>query len=113
MTSAYILKILIVAVLAVMIEVLWHKRTGWKTYLGYFVISVISFIVLTFFIEQTEAYGWMDGALLGFFAWLGFGFPKDIASYLWDGRNVKITLINTASGLITFIIAGAILTAWV
>lgn len=137
MTSTYALQIAVTAIVAMIIGSLWYspilfgkqwiklmgwtdtdiqtaKNKGgmWKTYLGQFIVSAISFIVLSFFIQQTDAYGWMDGALLGFFAWLGFVMPKDAASLMWEGRSMKLTLITTGASLVTFIVAGAILTSW-
>ena len=137
MTYTYMLQILTTAIVSMVIGYLWYspylfgnqwvklmgwgeadiqdaKNKGgmWKPFLGQFVVSIISFVVLSFFIKQTEAYGWMDGALLGAFAWLGFVMPKDAASLMWEGKNFKLILIGTGASLVTFVVAGAILTSW-
>ncbi|MDP3962716.1 MAG: DUF1761 domain-containing protein [bacterium] len=112
MTNDYILQILAVAVVAMIVGSILAKPRSWKHGVGQFIVIVISLVALSFFILQTGAYGWMDGALLGFFAWLGFIFPRDMVSLISEGRETKLVFIGTGAGLVTFAISGAILAAW-
>ena len=49
-------------------------------------------------------------ALMGaFFTWLGFYIPQDLNLLAWEGKSMKLFLINTTYHLLGLIIAGQIL----
>lgn len=52
------------------------------------------------------------GLQSGFWIWLGFIATSQINSVIWDGRPVKLYLINVGYYLVSYVAMGAILAVW-
>jgi len=69
--------------------------------------------VLAHFVDYAEAATAMDGIILGFWVWIGFLATTQIGSVLWEGKPVKLYLINTLHYLVALAVMATILAVWV
>lgn len=104
----------------------WVAEMGWseeemkkgkeksmnKAYTLTIIASLVSAFVLGQIIVQTGTLGALDGAMVGFWAWLGFGVPLFLSNVLWEGKSWKMFQINAGYQVITWVIMGAVLGAW-
>jgi Protein of unknown function (DUF1761) len=56
--------------------------------------------------------GIMLGIQTGFWIWLGFIATSQINSVIWDGRPVKLYLINVGYYLVSYVVVATILAVW-
>jgi Protein of unknown function (DUF1761) len=77
-----------------------------------FVGSLILSFVLWHEIMWSGAAGWAAGAFLGFLNWLGFIAAPNFAQGIYEGRHIKLFLINTGYWLVGMLITGALLAVW-
>ena len=56
--------------------------------------------------------GWLNGVGVGALFWLGFVATVLMGTVLWEGKSVKLYLINSIYQLINLIIMGIILSIW-
>jgi len=105
---------------------IWIKEMGWteeeikkgknqnmnKAYILTIIASLVSAFVLGQIISGTSTVGAWDGAMIGFWAWLGFGVPLFLSNVLWEGKSWKMFQINAGYQLVTWVLMGAILGAW-
>jgi hypothetical protein len=56
--------------------------------------------------------GVVAGLQSGFWIWLGFIATSQINSVIWDGRPVKLYLINVGYYLVSYLAMGSILAVW-
>lgn len=106
---------------------IWIKEMGWteeeikkgkeqnmnKAYALTILGSIFSAFVLGQIIAGTNTVGAWDGAIVGFWAWLGFAIPLFLSNVLWEGKSWKMFRINAGYQLVTWFIMGAILGMWV
>ena len=52
--------------------------------------------------------GWQ----LAFWSWLGLMAPVSFASYLWEGKPLKLVLLYAGNNLVTVLVMVAILASW-
>ncbi len=105
----------------------WAKEMGWseadmeakkkegnmgKSYGMMTVGSLVSAYVLAQFIAGTASAGAWDGAMVGFWAWLGFAAPIMLSAVLWEGKSWKLYQLNVGYQLVTWLVMGAILGMW-
>lgn len=83
-----------------------------KLYIIQFILTLITFIVLGFFIRATDTYSATGGAFIGLIAWFGFIATTAIGGMLWENKPFKLILINIVGALLNFVIGGAIIGAW-
>jgi hypothetical protein len=83
-----------------------------KFYVIQLIITFITFCVLGFAMSTTAVSGTSDGALIGILAWLGFIFPMNISSLMWERRPFKLVLISSIQMLLVLVVGGAIIGAW-
>ena len=81
-------------------------------YILNFISTLILSYVLALFISASQAVTIMQGAIVGFFVWIGFMATLMLNSVLWEGKPVKLYILNIAYHLITVIIMSVILTVW-
>jgi len=81
-------------------------------YLSAVICGLLTSWVMALLIAHTHHSGWMNGAHLGAFAWLGFAAPTSYATYLFSIRPKALWLIDSSFNLVSFVLAGAILGAW-
>jgi hypothetical protein len=74
-----------------------------------FVGALVQAYVLAQLVHLVGALDITSGAIVGFFAWLGFVGPVMLSSVLFEGRPVKLYFINAGYQLVNMIIMGVIL----
>lgn len=84
-----------------------------KGYLGMTAGSLVSAFVLAHFVNFAAAYTPLDGALVGFWLWLGTVVPALLGDVLFTGQPLKLYLIKVGHLLAGMAAAGAILAVWV
>mgnify|MGYP001611288200 CR=1 FL=1 len=89
------------------------KKGMGKIYALAFLTTLIMSYVLAHFVDYVEAKTIADGIVLGFWVWIGFLATTQIGSVLWEGKPVKLYLINTLHYLVSLAVNGAILAVWV
>jgi hypothetical protein len=76
------------------------------------VASLVMAYVLARFIGHYGAVTLLDGAIVGFMAWLGFAATITIGSFAYEQRPLKLFLINAGYLLIAMVVMGAIIAVW-
>jgi len=82
------------------------------TYVAATVVSLIGAYVLAVIVDGLGAATPVDGAIVGFLAWLGFIATTSYGSVLWEGRPTTYWGINAGSALVGFVVMGAIIGYW-
>ncbi len=77
-----------------------------------FLATLVWAYVLAQFLKIGGAATVKDALQIGFWIWLGFGVTTSLNSVLWEGRPVKLYLINVVHGLVSILITSAILVSW-
>lgn len=89
------------------------KMSATAAYIGMFVLSLLMAYVLAHGIIFGNAYLNMSGAVGGmmgaFWYWLGFAVPLTSGSYLWEGKSIKLWVLNAGYYLVSLLVMGAIL----
>ena len=89
-----------------------RKGTG-KTYAVAFISTLLMSYILAHFVRYTQAATIADGITAGVWLWLGFIATVQLSMVLWEGKPVKLYLINIAYYLVALSVMGAILAVWV
>ncbi len=89
------------------------KKGMGKTYVLAFASTLIMSYILAHFVDYTQAATFVDGAIAGIWLWLGFIATVQIGSVLWEGKPVKLYVINTLHYLVALVVMGGILAVWV
>ena len=89
------------------------KKGMGKTYALAFLTSLIMGYVLAHFVNYVQASTIADGAVLGFWIWIGFFATTQLGVVLWEGKPVKLYAIKTLNELVTLAVMAAILAVWV
>ncbi len=81
-----------------------------------FVVAAVSALVfilgLAVVIQGMGAEGVVDGLILGLLAAIGFIATSYATTYSFEGRSLKIFLINTGYPVISYAIIGVLLAVW-
>ncbi len=77
-----------------------------------FIGDLILALVLSHFVIWSGAstIGW--GAFVGFVSWLGFIAAPNLPQGIYEGRPVRLFLINAGYWLVGLLVVGALLAAW-
>lgn len=89
------------------------KKGVGKSYVIAFIGALITSYVLGYFIDYVGATGISQGTRTAFLLWLGFVVPTLLNSILWEGKPVKLYLLNISHHLVSLITMGAILVVWI
>ena len=89
------------------------KKGMGRIYTLAFLTALIMSYVLAHFVDYVEAKTITDGIILGFWVWIGFLATTQIGSVFWEGKPVKLYLINTLHYLVALAVMAAILAVWV
>lgn len=89
------------------------KKGAGKSYAWMFVGALIMSFVLANVVRLAGATTVVEGAMVGFWVWLGFVATVQVGSILWDNKPPKLFAINTGYSLLTLLVNGAILAIWV
>lgn len=88
------------------------KKGAGKSYAWMFVASLVMMYVLANIVRLSGAATVTDGAMAGFWVWLGFVATTQVGIILWDMKPAKLFAINTLYSLVTLVINGAVLAMW-
>ena len=80
-------------------------------YIVAFISALVTAYVLAYFLGLLDIKTAVEGAKVGFWAWLGFIATTQIGSVLWEGKPKELFVLNTAHALIGLVVMGAILAA--
>ena len=100
----------------------WQALTGvtpetMKAGLGKaMVVDVIASLVMSFalanIIVVANISDWLNGALAGFWVWLGFQATLLLSLWGYENRSLKLIAINLGNNLIALLLMGALLAVW-
>jgi hypothetical protein len=76
------------------------------------VASLVMAYVLARFVGHYGATTLVDGAIVGFLAWLGFAVTITVGSFAYEQKPAGLFLINSGYLLIAMVVMGAILAFW-
>ena len=88
------------------------KMTPMQAMIGGFITTLIMSYILAHFIDYAQSATFMDGAVAGTWIWLGFIATVQLGIVLWEGKPVKLYVINTLHYLVALIVMGGILAIW-
>ncbi len=77
-----------------------------------FVTALITASVLDHVVALLGASTFGKGAYVGFLMWVGFYATTQLGVFLWEGKPLKLWVLNTAASLVTLLVMGGILAAW-
>ena len=83
-----------------------------KMYAVGFLSTLVMAYVLAHMVDYTDATTVMGGLQAGFWIWLGFVATVQLGSVLWEGKPVKLYLLNTSYYLVNLLLMGTILAVW-
>ena len=83
-----------------------HKTMG----LG-FLTHLVTAYVLAAVISIVGALNLTEGAMVGFWLWLGFQATLSAGNVLWGGKPVKLYYLGNAYQLVAMLLMGAIIVA--
>lgn len=134
-TNISYLGILISAVVSMIIGALWYgplfgkpwmkmmgltkkdmekakKKGMWKLYLANFIAVFVMAFVLMHIIIHVGAVTIWEGVQTGFWVWLGFIATVMLGTVIWEGKPLKLYLLNVGYYLISLLVMGAILVSF-
>lgn len=80
------------------------------------VVDVIASLVMAFalanIIVGAGITDWLNGALAGFWVWLGFQATLLVSLWGYENRSLKLIAINLGNNLIALVLMGALLAVW-
>lgn len=80
------------------------------------VVDVIASLVMAFalanIIVGANITDWLNGALAGFWVWLGFQATLLVSLWGYENRSLKLIAINLGNNLIALVLMGALLAVW-
>jgi len=88
-----------------------QKKAG-PAYGIMFLTSLLTAYILVHFTGYAMAKTWIDGVVTGLWAWLGFVLPATLSTALFGGKNIKVWAIESGYYLVSLLMFGAILVAW-
>ena len=88
----------------------WKKNRNRAIAFG-FLANLLTAALLGVFVKAFSAADWLDGAEVGFLAWLAFALSIHFTSYVFENRPVKLFGIDVSHQLVIFVVMGAILGA--
>src|SRR3989338_8118559 len=76
--------------------------------LGFLTYLIIAY-VLAGFISILNAATIVEGMKIAFWIWLGFIATTTLGSFLWEGKSIKLYLLNNAYNLLNILVIAVIL----
>ncbi|MBS3159104.1 DUF1761 domain-containing protein [Candidatus Woesearchaeota archaeon] len=83
-----------------------------RSYAIMFLTTLVTGYVLSHFVDYIGAVSLLGGVQLGFWLWLGIAAPLQLGMVLWEGKPVKLYLINTGHTLFNLVLVCAVLAVW-
>jgi hypothetical protein len=85
---------------------------GPAPYIAAFVCSFLISWTMALVLNHFGNYSLLRGAAIGFHCWLGFAAATSFATAMFSGQPKALWLINSGYNLVSFVMAGVILSAW-
>lgn len=95
-----------------MLDMKKHMKDVHKSYAIMFVGALVMAYVMGHLTSYAGARTLMDGAMAGFWAWLGFAATVMLGSTLFEGKSWNYYGINAGYHLVQFLMVGAIMAVW-
>lgn len=80
------------------------------------VTDTIMSLIMAFALANIIAYSgigdWLNGALAGFWVWLGFMMPIFVGLWAHEGRRVQLISLMSGFNLVALVLMGALLATW-
>ncbi|TSC83031.1 MAG: hypothetical protein G01um101419_303 [Parcubacteria group bacterium Gr01-1014_19] len=87
------------------------KKKGMaKTYLVAFVGALVTAYVLSYVLGVLGADSWMAAAKVSLWIWLGFIATVKLGDVLWNGRSLKLFVLESSYYLVNLLAMSAVLT---
>lgn len=105
----------------IMFGKVWMKLAGLKENemgsgnFGYLVTAVLSLVqawILAHFVQYAGSGTFAEGAITGFWLWLGFMAITSAVNFVFEGRPWKLWKINAGYFLVVLAINGGLLAVW-
>lgn len=81
-----------------------------QTYLTSFLLALLQAYVIGLVLQLMGAMGYLEGMMVGFFAWLGFVMVTQATDFLFGGgKSFHLFLINTGYQLAGLLVMGAVM----
>ena len=77
-----------------------------------FIGALVMSYVLAVFITLTNSTTALIGAMVGFWAWLGFVATTMLQDVLYEKKNKQVATLNLGYNLVVLIVNGVILAVW-
>jgi hypothetical protein len=77
-----------------------------------FIAALVTAYVISHFVDLLSVTTFGGGAQFAFWAWLGLVAPVQLGVWLWEGREFKLFVMNTAHTLVSLIVMSGILAIW-
>lgn len=87
------------------------KKGAQKAYLMVFATALILSFVLSRFVSMAGAHTFNDGAIIGFWVWLGFVVTTNAADVIFVGKKMELFQLNMGYNLIALLLMGGALAA--
>jgi len=89
-----------------------QKKGMGKSYALCFLGLLVTAYVLHMFIKMAGAQTFSSGAMVGFWAWLGFLATSQLNSVIWENKSWQLYRLNVLHYLVVLLVMGAILAGW-
>jgi len=90
----------------------YAKKGMAKSYLIAYIEQFVMACVLSVFVGAFGASTALEGAMIGFWVWLGFFATTMLDMVLWEKKPFKLYLLKAAHMLVVLKVMGAILAVW-
>ena len=78
-----------------------NKGSIWKFYLANFLSNIVLVYILAVFLGVSNATSILGGMFLALLVWLGFIATVSVSRILWEGKSLKLYIINAAYHLLS------------
>jgi hypothetical protein len=88
-----------------------EKRKMSFLFISGIISSLLTVTVLMVIINSLQIKSFISGMLAGLLIWIGFVLTHSLNT-LWEGRRIKVLLINNGLYFITYIVYGGLIAIW-
>ena len=132
MTDVNLVAVLVASIVAMIVGFVWYGPLFGKTWaklmkidmskgkkkgmakgmIAMFIAVIITNCVLSQVLAFAGAVTLSDALMVGFWVWLGFYATTLLGTVLWEGKPVKLYILQTAHYLVSLLVMSAILAVW-
>ncbi|SRR5258708_6005634 len=88
------------------------KLTMWQAIFMGFLTALIMAYVLAHFVSIAGAVGIAGAWQLAFWVWLGFMLTITAGSFIWEGKPLRLFVLNAAQQLVSLFLMALVLVMW-